>query len=242
MSTPTTPSPSAFPVRLIAGVAALVVAIVVVLGVVLLTGGSADKTTPAGPTPSTSGSTPSALAAADAQFPGLVVQSDLSRNHASRGEHIDYPDAAAHPPLGGNHAAIWMNCQAYSAPIPTENAVHSLEHGAVWITYQPTLAAADAQALDALATPGTKVLVSPREQESPVILTAWGRQLRMTALDLPVVQRFVQTYVNGPQDPEPGASCDSPVNQPGTAPFIYTGSDIQPSTSTETVPAEGSIS
>ena len=39
------------------------------------------------------------------------------------------------PPVGGDHNAIWMNCGVYSQQVPTERAVHNMEHGAVWITY-----------------------------------------------------------------------------------------------------------
>ena len=32
-----------------------------------------------------------------------------------------------------------MNCGIYDKPVPSERAVHNLEHGAIWITYQPSL-------------------------------------------------------------------------------------------------------
>ena len=43
------------------------------------------------------------------------------------------------PPFGGPHDAVWAACTGtvYDRPIRSENAVHSLEHGAVWITYDP---------------------------------------------------------------------------------------------------------
>src|SRR5712691_7336019 len=43
------------------------------------------------------------------------------------------------PPVGGDHNATWMNCGVYDKPVPTERAVHNMEHGAIWITYQPSL-------------------------------------------------------------------------------------------------------
>jgi len=53
------------------------------------------------------------------------------------------------PPVGGDHNAVWMNCGIYSQPVPTERAVHNLEHGAVWITYQPSLPPSQVSALRA---------------------------------------------------------------------------------------------
>jgi len=45
------------------------------------------------------------------------------------------------PPAGGPHNAIWLNCGIYTEPVPNVNAVHDLEHGAVWVTYDPSLPA-----------------------------------------------------------------------------------------------------
>ena len=44
------------------------------------------------------------------------------------------------PPVGGAaRPAYWADCTGtvYTVDIRHENAVHSLEHGAVWITYNP---------------------------------------------------------------------------------------------------------
>src|SRR6266487_5482045 len=65
---------------------------------------------------------------------GMVTYSNLSRNHKET--PMTY---AQIPPVGGDHSASWQTCGIYSSPVPNEHAVHSLEHGAVWITYQPTL-------------------------------------------------------------------------------------------------------
>ena len=51
------------------------------------------------------------------------------------------------PPAGGDHSATWLNCGVYAQPVPNENAVHDLEHGAVWITYRPNISSGGIQQL-----------------------------------------------------------------------------------------------
>jgi hypothetical protein len=48
-------------------------------------------------------------------------------------------DYAQTPPVGGEHNPVWQNCGFYQEPVRDETAVHSLEHGAVWITYSPDI-------------------------------------------------------------------------------------------------------
>ncbi len=63
-------------------------------------------------------------------------------------EHVTGPVTySVIPPVGGPHNPIWMNAGVYTKPIPSERAVHNLEHGAIWITYRPNLPAAQVQAL-----------------------------------------------------------------------------------------------
>ena len=58
---------------------------------------------------------------------------------------------------------MWLNCGIYDQPVPNENAVHSLEHGAVWVTYDATTVSGDE--LDALKSqlPSTYIVLSPYE-------------------------------------------------------------------------------
>lgn len=130
---------------------------------------------------------------------------DLSRNHVET--TVSYPMS---PPAGGDHASWWQNCNGdvYEPPIRNETAVHSLEHGSVWVTYNSKVSPADVQPLaDTVAgTPYT--LMSPYpDQDAPVTLTAWGRQLTVTGADDPRIQQFLSEYVQGSQTPEPGAAC-----------------------------------
>jgi len=123
-------------------------------------------------------------------------------------EHTNEPVTyAQNPPVGGNHRPNWLNCGVYQQPVPDELAVHSMEHGAVWLTYRPDLPA-DAVAALSEAIPDTYMVLSPREGlPSPVVASAWGTQLALTGADDPRLEAFVKQYRQGPQTPEPGAAC-----------------------------------
>lgn len=122
--------------------------------------------------------------------------------------HVQTPVTYAQsPPAGGEHAPVWLNCGTYEAPVPNENAVHSMEHGAVWVTHQPNLPEEQVTALrDKL--PSTYAILSPYEGlTAPVVASAWGKQLTLTGADDPRLDAFVKEYRQGAQTPEPGASC-----------------------------------
>lgn len=139
------------------------------------------------------------------QSPSLdAVQTydDLGRDHV--GEAVDYEQE---PPPGGDHNAAWWDCGVYDEPIPSYHAVHSLEHGAVWLTYQPDLAADQVDSLRDLAGQEFILLSPDPDQDSPVIATAWGNQLKLDSADDPRIPLFIREYRQGPQTPEPGAAC-----------------------------------
>ncbi len=111
------------------------------------------------------------------------------------------------PPAGGEHAGVWLNCGTYAAPVPNENAVHSMEHGAVWVTYKPDLPADQVQALKD-AMPATYAVLSPHpDVKAPVVASAWGKQLELTGAGDPRLPAFIKQFRQGPQTPEPGAIC-----------------------------------
>jgi len=134
---------------------------------------------------------------------GIMTFSGLARDHVNG--PISYPQV---PPVGGPHNPVWLNCGIYDQPVPNENAVHSLEHGAVWITYQPNLSAADVAQLRSLVRGHAYVILSPYPGlPARVVASAWGAQLRATSADDPRLTQFIKTYEQGPQTPEPGAPC-----------------------------------
>lgn len=122
--------------------------------------------------------------------------------------HVETPVTYAQtPPAGGEHSPVWLNCGVYDKPVPNENAVHSLEHGAVWVTYRPDLPKADVDKLKS-SIPDTYMVLSPYpDLPAPVVASAWGKQLRLTGADDPRLKEFIREYRLGPQTPEPGAAC-----------------------------------
>lgn len=129
----------------------------------------------------------------------------LSQTHVEK--KVTYP---VQPPVGGDHSPVWQNCNGdvYTEAVANENAVHSLEHGAVWVTYTSKAKKADVDALAAKVKQTPYTLMSPYEdQKSPIMLSAWGAQRTVTDASDPNLGKFFEKYVQGEQTPEPGAAC-----------------------------------
>ncbi len=148
------------------------------------------------------------IAAAQKPITGVQSFSGLTRNHTA--SQVAYPQ---NPPVGGDHSPQFINCGVYAHPVNKEEAVHSLEHGAVWVTYRPDLPQSQIDALAQQARSHPYELLSPYPGlPAPVVASAWGKQLTMdTAADsrLPV---FLQAYLQGKQTSEPGAPCSGGID------------------------------
>ncbi len=141
---------------------------------------------------------------------GIVTYSNLSRDHKEG--PLSYPQT---PPVGGAHSATWQNCGIYSASVHNENAVHSLEHGAVWITYQPNLSQQAVQQLQDVVRGHDHALLSPYPGlPSPIVATAWGIQLQVKDAGDTRLTQFLSKYEKGSQTPEPGAACSGGTGVP----------------------------
>ncbi|MFP7762292.1 DUF3105 domain-containing protein [Marisediminicola sp. LYQ85] len=147
----------------------------------------------------------------DEPIAGVQTFDDLTATHVDG--TVDY---AQTPPAGGDHNAAWLNCGIYEQPVPNENAVHSLEHGAVWVTYDAdALSTGDIEALRE-AVPETYSVLSPFDGlPSPVVISAWGAQLELDGVDDPRMDDFIDEFWQSPDAPEPGAACVQGVDAPG---------------------------
>jgi uncharacterized protein DUF3105 len=141
---------------------------------------------------------------------GVRSFSGLTQNHVTT--TVNYAQV---PPVGGDHDATWLNCGIYNQPVKNENAVHSLEHGAVWITYQPSLAADQVGELQGLVRGKPYTMLSPfNGMPSPIAASAWGKQLTVTDASDPRLAKFIRDFAQSPQAPEPGAPCTSGTGTP----------------------------
>jgi hypothetical protein len=122
------------------------------------------------------------------------------------------------PPTNGNHDPLWQNCGAYERPIKDRHAVHSMDHGVVWITHRPDLPAG---AVEALRSYGEEkyVIVSPYPGlDAPVVATSWRVQLELDGADDPRLREFVDGFRSSEIAPLSGNRCEGGVGDPGIKP------------------------
>ncbi len=126
---------------------------------------------------------------------------------------VDYPQS---PPAGGPHNPYWLNCGVYDEPQQNENAVHSLEHGAVWVTYDAARVTGEELAALKAWLPSTYAILSPYEGlPSPIVVSAWNAQLKLDSASDERIGEFFEEYWRSQDVPEPTAACTGAVDGPG---------------------------
>ncbi|MGQ0574378.1 MAG: DUF3105 domain-containing protein [Pseudonocardia sp.] len=154
------------------------------------------------------------------EIPGVVVETYQggATQHVEPNQRVAYTQS---PPFGGAHDLAWATCTGvvYPEPVRSENLVHSLEHGAVWIAYNPEQVTGDALALLSDKVEGKPYLVmSPYPGlDMPISLQAWGHQLKLADAADPRVDQFIRAYQRNPYvAPEPQGTC----NELGPGSFV----------------------
>ncbi|MGY5882869.1 DUF3105 domain-containing protein [Modestobacter lacusdianchii] len=143
-----------------------------------------------------------------------------SYEYAAGQEHVttdvDYTES---PPVGGPHDGEWADCTGtvYDVDIRHENAVHSLEHGATWITYDPeAISDTDLSTLEELVDGRSGLMLSPYAGlGSTISLQSWNHQLSVDSATDERVEQYVDfmTFNSEIENayPEIGASCENPL-------------------------------
>ena len=143
-----------------------------------------------------------------------------SFDYAAGQDHVTTPvtyDQA--PPVGGPHDYNWADCTGtvYDVDIRHENAVHSLEHGAVWIAYDPERVSGDqvAQLAELVDGVSGRMLSPYAGLDAAVSLQSWNHQLKVDSAADPRIEQFADFLTfNGEVEghyPEIGASCENPA-------------------------------
>jgi hypothetical protein len=129
-----------------------------------------------------------------------------------------YPQS---PPVGGKHSPVWQKCMGdiYDAPIPNEHAVHSLEHGAVWLTYRGDLNPDEVNTLKSKMKGKPFTLMSPVDGlDHKVSLQAWGYQLKVDDVNDSRIDDFIGALAKN-ASLEPEAGCSGGNTATGTTPL-----------------------
>jgi hypothetical protein len=159
-------------------------------------------------------------------IPGIYIGASTPAGPDTPATYVDYK-AAIHitaeqrvaynryPPVGGPHDGTWANCNGivYTTAVRSENMVHTLEHGAVWIAYNPdTITPADLTTLTGLVKDQPYLSLSPYPGlDKTVSLQAWAHQLKVDSATDPRVQEFITALrQNRWVYPETGATCQQP--------------------------------
>jgi hypothetical protein len=194
----------------IVAVAVLVAALsVFTAGVVLVDGETVSGTASASPmapfTPTEKDHDPSK------RIPGVVTVDYPGREHVKAPQRVAYDRS---PPFGGRHDGYWAACNGvvYPTAVRTENMVHSLEHGAIWIAYNPDRISGDAlKKLQDRVDGKPYTMMSPYPGlDKPISLQSWGHQLKLDSPDDQRIDQFLVALLGNPYTyPEVGASCDA---------------------------------
>jgi hypothetical protein len=140
----------------------------------------------------------------DALVGTTVEETDpnTDRLHVSDPALLQIPDGE--PPVRGPHYAQPQRVGVYEQPVPDGNAIHSLEHGIVWISYNPELLNEEGiNALEALGEQyGGDTIIAPRPLNATAIAAAsWGQRLKLDGFDTGQLEDFIRTNRN--RAPEP---------------------------------------
>jgi len=145
---------------------------------------------------------------------GVLIESD-----AEGAAHVLCDvEYSTSPPMSGSHFPVWQSCGFYTEPIRDETAVHSMEHGAVWIAYSPDLSDSEVEAIAALVATNAHYLAAPYPGlKNPIVVSAWRRQLAVEHIDVAAVGAFADAQLGRVSEtaPEAGVTCES---QLGVAP------------------------
>lgn len=140
-------------------------------------------------------------------YPNGLDQAHVGSDRVPAMPPVDrYPSV---PPVSGPHAGSTLAAGAYDSPPPLDTALHSLEHGAVIVWYDPAAAAqpelARLRNFFETSDEGNHVIVAPYDYPEQgdagrlpggtgMSLAAWHHLRHCERASLPVAFSFVEAY------------------------------------------------
>jgi hypothetical protein len=172
----------------------------VVLGVVILGGAvllALDVSQPEPPPPP--------------ELEAVETVADMGTEHLAPGEPT--PEYNSDPPTSGPHSATPAPCGIYRQPVPDVAFLHSMEHGAIVVQYDPDLVQDQIEELEEIGrSVGGEIIVAPRpDNPAAVAITAWTKLLLLDEVDGDIIAGFEREYGN--TSPESGAQCPFQVDE-----------------------------
>lgn len=114
-----------------------------------------------------------------------------------------HPAYNSNPPTSGPHYADPAPWGIHTETVADETAIHNLEHGGIWVSYNPTKVdpATITQLKDLVRSYPSKVLLTSRAGDDVAIaLASWGRLEKLDAFDVNKIQNFITANKNkGPE-------------------------------------------
>lgn len=123
------------------------------------------------------------------------------------------PEYNSDPPTSGPHDSIPAACGIYRQPVPDRSMLHSMEHGAMVISYDPGLTSARRDQIEDIGRSiGDEVIVAPRPGlNATIVLTGWTKLLTLEEIDERAIRGFDAEVSN--LSPEAAASCPFQVDE-----------------------------
>lgn len=130
-----------------------------------------------------------------------TVKPSEGQSHVSKGTRVTYQ---SNPPTSGDHWATPLKDGIYDEEKPDEAIVHSMEHGRVWVSYNPSISNEIKDELLNLLKNRSAIILTPREgNDTDIALAAWERLDTFDVegtLDTQRILDFIKNYLNkGPE-------------------------------------------
>jgi len=147
-----------------------------------------------------------------------VEHYDTFQTESIQGQlHTDQPvNYESDPPVSGAHRPTPADCGVYSTPIPKENMVHTLEHGAVGVLYRPDADPEDITAIEEIVQSyASHTFSAPYpELEDPYTVVAWAHLMRLDDFEPEAIREFIDAFRQGGDAPEAEQVCPLGIDSP----------------------------